>query len=175
MLNKRQLNKGQIAILHIAVKAAGILETKDDRRYRMLLGQYQRPDGSAVTTCKDLTNGQLGDMLAICEARGWRCPGRAEDYFRKKSAHADSDRASWAQIEAILHLAKDLGWDEYQIPGMVKRVIGDEKHPTELYPAEAYKVIEALKAMVSRKAGRSYKNLREIQKDMEAEHAEVKV
>ena len=173
---KTGLTPKQVTMLQIAVKAAGIRMPKDDRRYRMLLGQYKKSDGTMVTTCKDLSNEQLGDILAICEANGWRCPGKAEDHFRKKtaeSAKAASDgRISYAEIEAVKCLAGDLGWEKSQIAGMVKRVTKREFDAVaELSSGDAYKLIEALKNMVSRKTGNKYNNLKDVQSDMEVAQA----
>ncbi len=167
------LSKPQIILLQTAVRGAGIRTGKDDRRYRMMLGQYKKSDGSKVTTCKELNNEQFGDLLAICEARGWRCPGKAEDHFRKKATGqaADGNCASYGQIAAIKHLARDLGWNEFQACGLAKRILKKEGiHLMLLTKADAYKVIEALKNMVTQKTGKKYKNLQEVKEDMEVSH-----
>lgn len=163
------LSKPQIIMLQTAVRAAGLRTAKFEGRYRLLLGQYKQPSGEAVTSCKQLNHRQLEDMLAICEAHGWRMPGMEEDHFRLKRAQKENI-ASFAQQEAIKHLRGDLGWNEYQLGGFLKRMTaGFADNVVALTPAQAYKVIEALKAMVGRRAGKQYNNLKEVQADMEVE------
>jgi len=171
------LNNQQIKLVQTAVRAAGLRTKEFEGRYRMLLGQYKQPNGSPVTSCKQLTNPQIEDLLAICEANGWRMPGKPADYYRQKAAK-QSGYASYAQELAIKHLAGDLGWNDLQLTGMLKRMTGREIVTiATLRPKEAYKIIEALKAMVSRERGVNYSNLKQIQEDMdrvpEAVHGEV--
>ena len=53
--------------------------------------------------------------------------------------------------------------------GMVKRqTAGRIEHVQQLRADEAHGLIEALKNILSRETGRSYKNLTEVQQDMEA-------
>jgi len=95
-------------------------------------------------------------------------PGKADDHFRTKLARRIGI-ASFAQQEAIRHLADDLGWNEYQVGGLIKRMTaGRIDAAAGLTPSQAYKIIEALKAMVGRGQGKKYTNLRDVQKDMEA-------
>ena len=163
------LSKPQIIMLQTAVRAAGLRGPEFEGRYRLLLGQYLQPNGEAVTSCKQMNHRQLEDMLAICEAYGWRMPGKEEDHFRLKRAQKETI-ASFAQQEAIKYLAGDLGWNEYQLGGLLKRMTnGFITSVVVLSPAQAYKVIEALKAMVGRRAGKQYNNLKEVQADMEVQ------
>jgi len=170
------LNNNQIKLVQTAVKAAGIRRKKAEARYRLLLGQYKRPDGSRVTSCKQLNNSQLTDMLAICEAHGWRCPDKEADHFRKKAAEINGDVASFAQQSAIKKLAGDLGWNDEQLNGMLKRATnGAADNLTKLSPRTAYNVIEALKSMLSRQMGKNYSNLKQIQSDMEVSNVKSKI
>jgi len=156
-------------MIQTAVRAAGLRGPKVDGRYRLLLGQYKQPSGEAVTSCKQLNHMQLEDMLAICEAHGWRMPGKEKNHFRLKRT-AKENVASFAQQEAIKHLAGDLGWNVYQLGGFLKRMTnGFVDTVIALSPGQAYKVIEALKAMVGRRAGKQYSNLQEVQADMEVQ------
>ncbi len=171
------LNSQQIKLIQTAVRAAGLRTKQFEGRYRMLLGQYKQSSGSPVTSCKQLTNPQLEDLLAICEGLGWRMPGKPDNYFRFKVA-TESEYASFAQQEAIKHLAGDLGWDDRQLEGMLKRMTGGfATNISGLTPGQAYNIIEALKAMLGRERGTSYSNLSEVQEDMdrvpEAVHGEV--
>lgn len=162
------LNKQQIKLVQIAVKKAGLREPKFDGRYRMLLSQYKQPNGQPVTSCKQLNSWQVDDLLAICEAHGWRYPGKDEDHYRKRIANKD-DIASYAQQSAIEKLAGDLGWNDRNLAGFVNKMTKERVDSVlGITPSEAYKIIEALKAMYGREAGRPFNSLHEIQDSMEA-------
>jgi len=168
------LNNQQIKMLQIAVREAGLRGKGFDGRYRMLLGQYKQPNGELVTSCKQINRFQYEDILAICEARGWRCPGKSEDHFRKLAAKENV--ASFAQQKAIEHLAGDLSWNEYQLGGMIKKMShGKATSVAVLTPGQAYQVIEALKNMVSRDTGKQYNNLNEIRDDFGKDAKDGKV
>ena len=161
------LNTKQIRLVQAAVRGAGLRRKGFDGRYRLLLGKYTQPNKKPVTSCKQLNNSQLEDLLAICEAHGWRMPGKKENYFQSKRTR-NSEHASFAQQSAVKHLAGDLGWNDRQLGGMLKRMTGGfASNVTSLSPGYAYRVIEALKAMVGRGQGKQYSNLREVQTDME--------
>jgi len=161
------LNKGQIKLVQTAVRTAGLRYKNDDGRYRLLLRQYRQPGGAPVSSCTQLNHSQLEDLLAICESFGWRHPGKAADFYRKKikrPGHA----ASFAQQAAIQHLAGDLGWGDSQLAGMIERMTQARKRlVSELTSRQAYNLIEAMKAMFARGAGRRFGNLRGIQREME--------
>ena len=176
------LNNNQIKLVQTAVRAAGLRSPKFDGRYRLLLAQYKRSNGAMVASCKQLTNSQLEDLLAICESHGWRCPGKAEDFFRSKVAkNAPSrfasqseaeggDSASFAQQEAIKNLAGDLGWNDNNLTGMIKRITRQRcSNIAELTSKEAFGLIEALKAILCRSVGKNYHNLSEIKDDFAKE------
>jgi len=170
------LNKDQIKLVQTAVRAAGLRGKGFDGRYRLLLGQYLTPAGKKCTSCKDLNNSQLTDILAICESLGWRYPGRAANYFRRKlteTVYGDGS-ASFAQQWAIQKLAEDLGWDDKQLAGMIERMAeGSYGYVAALSPQQAHGIIEALKSMFGRAAGKDYKNLKEIQTDMEVKNGQT--
>lgn len=171
------LNNQQIKLVQIAAKAAGIRPKGFDGRYRMLLGQYKRPDGSVVTSCKHLNNFQLEDFLAICESHGWSYPGKDKNFYRKRVANKYKN-ASFAQQSAIKHLAGDLGWNDYQLAGFIKRMTEKNgwfiQDVASLMPAQAYKIIEALKSILTRKTGKDYSDLKDIQKDMEVSNGKTR-
>lgn len=161
------LNNPQIKLVQTAVRTAGLRTVQFDGQYRLLLRQYLQPNSKPVTSCKQLNNSQLEDLLAICEAHGWRMPGKPVDFYRSKVA-TQYDIASFAQQSAIKKLAGDLGWNDYQLGGMLKRMTGGVvRSVTALSPRQAYKTIEALKAILTRDTGKHYSNLREVQEDME--------
>jgi hypothetical protein len=166
------LNTEQVKLIQTAVRAAGLRTSRFEGRYRLLLSQYRQPNGQPVESCKQLNNMQLEDMLAICESYGWRMPGRWENHYRLKRGVADLT-ASFAQQKAIEYLAGDLGWKESQLAGFLKRMTGGfAANVVSLSPAQAYNVIEALKAMLSRETGKEYENLREVEGDMEVRNGE---
>ena len=161
-------------MLQIAVRVAGLRGKDFDGRYRLILGHYRQKDRSNVTSCKQLNHWQFEDMLSICEAYGWRCPGKDPDHFRKLVA-SRGDVASFAQQQAIKHLKGDLGWDGFDLVGMLEKITGRKiTSVVQLYPQEAGKVIEALKAILSRKTGTDYKNLNEIKDDFRRESQDGK-
>lgn len=161
------LNKDQIKLVQTAVRAAGLRDKQFDGRYRMLLGQYLQPNGRPVTSCTQLTNGQLDDLLAICECHGWRMPGKAWNHFQRKIQESETV-ASFAQQEAIKHLAGDMGWNDAQLAGMLKRMTGGfGSNVSALSPGQAYKIIEALKAMLGRQRGTCYENIQQVKEEME--------
>ncbi|RKY12681.1 MAG: hypothetical protein DRP65_00550 [Planctomycetota bacterium] len=164
------LNQKQIRLLQMAVRGAGLRGKGFDGRYRLLLAQYKTPAGHNATSCKQLNNSQLTDVLAICESLGWRYPGRPANYFRKKLAETiyGDGSASFAQQWAIGKLAEDLGWGDTQLAGFLRSQTDDEvSYVAALSPSQAHGVIEALKNMFGRAAGKKFKNLKEIQADME--------
>lgn len=162
------LNKSQIKLIQTAVRAAGLRSKMFDGRYRLLLSHYLQPNGSPATSCKQLNNTQLDDLLAICESHGWQMPGKADDFCRRKIV-ATYYIASFAQQAAIKYLARDLGWDDCQLGGFVKRMTrGEMDNIAGLDPRQAYAITEALKAMLGRQAGKKYANLQQIQDELEA-------
>ena len=169
-----RINNRQIRLLQIAVKKAGLRSKNFDGRYRLLLGQYKQSNGRPVTSSVQLNSYQLEDLLAICESYGWQCPGKDANHFRKKAA-ASGKVASTAQQQAIEHLGRDLGWNEYDLGGMINRMTGGKSSSVvTLAPRQAYNIIEALKAILSRKAGKKYNKLNEIKDDFGRESTHVK-
>lgn len=162
------LNNNQIKLVQTAVRAAGLRDKTGDGRYRILLGNYKQSNGERVTSCPQLNNWQLDDLLAICESLGWQYPGQRRAYYRNR-CKKQGNVASFAQQSAISYLAGDLGWNSNQISGMVKRQTADRiEHVQQLRADEAHGLIEALKNILSRETGKDYKNLTEVQQDMEA-------
>jgi len=156
MLNNQQIKLFQTAIRKAKIRTAGC-----DGRYRFLLSQYLQSNGEPVTSCKQLNQMQLEDMLALCEAQGWRMPGKPEDYYRSKIGKK-YNIASFAQQAAIKHLAGDLGMDDIALGKFCKRMTGNIDSVAGLTPSAAWKITEALKSMLGRKAGKDFKDLSEI-------------
>jgi hypothetical protein len=155
------LNKEQIILVQVAVRAAGIRTPQFDGRYRLMLGKYKQPNGRSVTSCKQLNNSQLEDLLAICESYGWRMPGQPEDFYRKKVA-AGAGRASFAVQEGIRHLAGDLGWPLDHLHDFIEKMTGRITAVVDLTPKEAFKLIEGLKSIFNHRHGTNFNTLQEI-------------
>jgi len=156
------LDNAQIRLVQIAVRQAGLRTATFDGRYRMLLGQYLQPNGEPVTSCKELNNAQIDDLLAICESMGWRMPGKPEDFYREK-VNKKYDVASFGQQAAIKHLAGDLGIvGEHLSRFIMHQTNNAADDRAMLSPLQAYKVIEGLKALVIKNTGIKFKSLNEI-------------
>jgi hypothetical protein len=158
-------------MVQTALRAAGLRgrNSAQESRYRMLLGKYLQSSGAKVTSCKQLNNSQLEDLLALCESMGWRCPGKTENYFRcKAERNVDGDIASFAQQQAIRHLAGDLGWTDSNLIGLIfKMTKGICDGLEQLSSRQAWGIIECLKSMFARKQGKPYQTLKDIRDDVE--------
>lgn len=158
------LNNNQIKLVQTAVRGAGIRTAKFDGRYRMLLAKYKQSNGRPVTSCKQLNRGQIDDLLAICESLGWRHPGKSETYYRDRiEKDVYNAGASYAQTEAIGHLAGDLGMSEEHLKRFVLRMTNQRTDSLLLASQrEAWAITEALKNMLSRKDGKNYQTLADV-------------
>ncbi len=156
------LNNDQIKLVQTAVRKAGIRTATFDGRYRMLLSQYTQPNGHPVTSCKQLNNSQLDDILAICEASGWRMQGKPEDYYRDK-VNKSYEIASFAQQQAIKYLAADIGVGDNRLSEFIKhQTSGEADSVAALTPKQAYRVIEGFKAIMCKKTGQKLNTLKDI-------------
>jgi len=163
------MNNKQIQLIQIAAKEAGLRGNRFEGRYRMLLGQFIRPDKSKVTSCKQLNNLQFEEFLAICESMGFRCKGKSPTHFRDRVENR-GHYASPQQKAAIEHLAGDIGWSIDNLNAFVKKTTdGQIASVAVIKPKQAWMVIEALKNILSKKTGRSYANLKEVTEDFTQE------
>jgi len=136
----------------------------EDSRYKLLLAQYRDGKGKQITSCKQLNYWQVEDVLAICEAYGWRMPGKSETFYRDKIAQrAEGNTATFGQQKAIRFLADDLGFTDLHLANFIKYMTRDEKSSVaDLTRKEAWKITEAFTAMLRRNTGIQFKNLQEI-------------
>jgi len=156
------LNKQQIKLIQTAVRAAGLRSNGDDRRYRLLLRQYRTGSGRPAVSCKELTNRQVDDLLAICEAMGWRHPQYEPDHFRRKAAEEGSLGPSFALRQAIAYLAADLGWSPEGLKKMISRMTGGQTDAlSRMTSRQAWALAEAMKSMLERIDKRTYRSLQE--------------
>ena len=153
----------------MAARAAGLRGGKfsNDNRYYLLLAQYKQPNGKPVTSCKQLTRNNFEDFLAICESMGWRHPGKASDYYRQKVRQyvgpANFDSCSFAQQACIKAMAGDLGMtDENLKTFFVRMTENNIDNFACMSNHQAWKITEALKAMLSRQDGTNYKTVADV-------------
>ena len=153
----------------MAARAAGLRDGKygNDNRYYMLLGQYKQPNGQAVTSCKQLTRETLEDFLAICESLGWAHPKHGPGYYQKKIRQyvgpINFDSCSFAQQECIRKLAGDLGMNDENLKTFFVRMTENKiDNFACMSNHQAWKITEALKAMLSRQDGVDYKTVADV-------------
>lgn len=164
---KRDLKPVQIKLIQTAVRAAGLRAPYADGRYRLLLARYKRSDGLPCQSCTELNNWQVDDLLAICEGLGWRHPGKAKDFYRTRARRQpDAHWATPAQVAAINHLAGDLGWTVENLNGMIRKQTRNRcECLTTLTRRDGYAMIEAMKVMLSRKDGKGYQTLADVERE----------
>jgi hypothetical protein len=131
----------QLKILHIAKRDRGI----DEADWRTILRSIAR-----VQSSKDLTNAGFEDVMAYLEAQGYRQPGKPETYWRSRSGQREREEVTSRQVHMIGALAREAG---IGMEGFCRRMSnGQTDQPELLSYQEAYNVIEALKAIIARKA-----------------------
>ncbi len=153
-------NAEQIRLIQTARRKAGL----DEGRYRFLLRQYKRPNGRPVESCKQLDRRQIDDFLGICEAQGWRHPGRGETHYRDLAAKSpETGVAGSAQVEAIRYLAGDLGMNAEDLKKFVRRMTHQRTDSLlQISRREGWQITEALIAMLGRQDGVDYKTLADV-------------
>lgn len=178
MAPKKTLNTKQIRLVKTAARAVGLCGNRysRDQRYYVLLSQYKRSNSKPVESCKQLTAAQMDDFLVICESMGWRHPGKSETHYRDRaSKDVYNGGGSFAQIEAIKHLAGDLGMTEENLKKFVRRMT---RHRTDSLllasQKEAWVITEAMKAMLSRKDGTNYQTLADVESAYQTETTDGK-
>lgn len=155
------INTNQIRLIQIAVRQVDLRTKQQEGRYRLLLGQYLQPNGQKVTSCKQLNHEQFEDILAICESMGFRQKGKADDFYRKKTA-AKGNMATPGQKLAIDHIAGDMGWTVDNLNVFISKMVKRQATTETISTKEGSKLIDALKAIISRKDGKHYDSITEI-------------
>ncbi|MFA5187015.1 MAG: phage protein GemA/Gp16 family protein [Patescibacteria group bacterium] len=162
------LNNQQIKLVQMAAKGAGLRGGRysPDSRYYLLLGQYKQSNGKPVTSCKQLTRDQVEDFLSICESMGWQHPMHGPNYYQNKKRWYSNERTSGistAQAECIRHLAGDLGMTAEHLKTFCLRMTNHLYDSVTVMSAEfAWKMIEALKAMLGRRDGKQYETVADV-------------
>ena len=135
----------QLYLIHKAARAVNLIDAdKNEQRYRMLL-----KNTAGVDSAKDLNQAQFEDVMAVLEDEGFR-GGGSPTYWRDKVA-ARGSQANARQLKLIndLHAANP----RYALAALCKRFSSDRvDRPERLYPREAWKLIEMLKASNAREA-----------------------
>lgn len=173
------LNRDQIKLVQCAARGAGLRGDKysPDGRYYLLLGQYKQRTGKPVDSCKQLTRAQMEDFLAICESMGWQHPGKEPNHYQKLIARQDTlDRylATDGQKAAIKALAGDLGMNIEQLKRFLERQTKGACDSLDLLTGQyAWRMIEALKAMLGRRDHTHYSTLAEAAAEYGTQDTEV--
>ncbi len=127
----------QVTLIHVAKSRIGLT----DPQYRMLLRNV-----AGVGSCKDLDQAGVEDVMAVMEDSGFQ-DKEGGTYWRDKVRRrgAECGERMRRKIEA---LAAD---QQYPLAAMVHRHSNKRTDRVEqLYPREAWNLIEALKAIVDR-------------------------
>ncbi len=128
-------------LLHLAVRQAGL----EEEHYRMILRNV-----AGVESSKELTQVDLENVMAVLEDSGFRHVGKPEDYWRSKVAM----RGSICGERMVKKIEELAAGQKYDLAGLCRRVSEDRvARVDKLRPREAYRLIEALKAIVQRAAG----------------------
>jgi hypothetical protein len=164
MMAAQKVSKKMIRVLQVAVKQLGLRSKEADGRYKLLLMQYSDQHGRPVESSTQLDRYQWEDLMAILEAKGFRHRDGDEHHYRREVERrvdaAGGGKASAAQLEAIRQLARDLGWNDDGLDGFCVRV--GKRRLENLGVSGASKIIEALKAMLSRRDGTHYNKVGEV-------------
>ncbi len=131
----------QTKIIHIAKKQANLT----DEQYRQILA-----DTAGVSSSRLLTNDGFENVMAVLEGLGFRERDKPGDYWRRRSnakGEGIDSRVAWK----IRELAKE---SIYELATLVYRHSHHRTREVEqLYPKEAWEIIEMLKKSNEREGG----------------------
>ena len=134
------LQKTQIQLIHIAKAQTGL----SDAAYRTVLRSV-----GGVGSSKELSQGSFERVLAIFEQHGFIDAKHGAGYWQGKVDLAERF-ANARMIQKINELAATPG-QRYALPALCGRFSqGRADHPSKLRPAEAWRLIEMLKAAIAR-------------------------
>jgi hypothetical protein len=134
----------QIKLIHVAAGKARL----NRAQYEMMLRNV-----AGVESCKELTNAQFEDCMAVLEDEGFE-----GHYWRDKvAARAGGGRATERMIWKITELHAQYeelrgdGDPHYELSGLVARATKNRTRSFgELTPREAWNMIEQIKKMIER-------------------------
>jgi hypothetical protein len=127
----------QLKLIHLAYRQAKLTEGQ----YRIILANT-----AGVESAKELDNVGFEDVMAVIEDSGF-ADTKGSDYWRDKVRRRGCEPGARMRRK-ILMLAQDC---KYPLGALVRRFSDKRTDDVEqLYPREAWKLIEGLKAMVAR-------------------------
>jgi hypothetical protein len=146
----------EIKLIHAAANQVGF----NRAQYEALLWNT-----AGVASCKELSQSQFEDCMAVLEDSGFRQPmppgiAPQEDYWRsrvRQRSQFASPRFVWL-IHKLFddyraptrHLTFEVA-GQYKLAGLVRNASRDRtEDPRQLQPREAWNLIETLKAIVAR-------------------------
>lgn len=133
-----RITSKQIAVLHVAKKQLGW----DDATYRDVLRGI-----GGVASSRDLTHAAFEEVLAHAKHCGFHLTA---PLFQRVAPVAARPLPTPAQTHLLRELFRQLGWDESRQQGFCKRMC---KRPWPQTQADAIKITEALKSMITRGYG----------------------
>jgi hypothetical protein len=156
----------QLKLIHIAARQVGLIDGRDDARYRLLL----KSTGS-VESAKQLDNASFEDVMAVMEDMGF---SRERQFHLDKASFSGGGGSAtkmqstyWRDKVAargrfanarMLHLIIELAAapaQRYELAALVSQFsAGRTREVGKLTPQEAWKLIEMLKAAAARESAR---------------------
>lgn len=134
----RQINKKQIQLIHIAKIQLGL----SDEEYRSILMERYR---GCFGSCKDLSYDEATDLINYFKTLGFKITKR---YKRRELSPNVIALVSEQQLRLIEHLKADIRWHVHD--GFYRWIKAFLKKDKIITSKDAFKVIEALKAMKAR-------------------------
>ena len=140
-MNPSKITKHQVAVVQIAKSSVHL----DDADYRMVLRNLGKVGGERPST-KDLTQRGFEEVMAYFAGVGAKVPGDPQHWLSKSQ-----NRGSFADARQV-HLIRELAAKQpYGLDALCRWFSGNRaEDPSRLRPAEAHKLIEMLKKVVSR-------------------------
>jgi hypothetical protein len=152
----------QLQLIHQAARQVHLIEGKDDARYRLLLLNV-----AGVRSARALNNAQFEDVMAVMESMGYS--REREQHLREAGFVASggsalrvqstywqrkvAERGTAANARIVFKICELIQSpnQRYEFPGLCERTIGRRVvEPSKLTPAEAFKMIEAMKGIIER-------------------------
>lgn len=145
----------------------------DDAQWRLVLrniGQVQA-DGDGHVSSKALSNSGMEQVMAWFESVGYRQPGSEPGYWTAKAARYSRYQVTDREIRMIEELAAQ---QPYELAGIIGRLTNHRTTDIQqLSATEAFKVIEALKSIVSREGAKTRKAQKPVRQLTPAEIAQT--
>lgn len=139
----------QLRTIHNGARRVGLIESgkglqrsEAETRYRLLLRNV-----GGVESASDLDNPGVEDVMAVLEDMGFDGHPAGKTYWRDKVRA----RGSFCGARMAFRIRELTDEQRYELAGLCRRFSGDRTYDVErLYPREAWKLIEMLKAVAKR-------------------------